>query len=147
MCHLPNLVGDVHRTVMVLQHNTLYGKSDLSRHSSIAFSDILSYCIVPVARRTGIIIPLWKKQTLIANDTGSYRSITLCSAYCKRVELYMQPDDSVFELQFGFRPNRITSLAWSFFGDIVQNFKGQDPPIAIRQFGCRKMLMAWWSVC
>ncbi len=95
---------------------------------------------MPVVLHTGIIIPLLKKQTLNPNDTGSYRPITLSSTFSKLLELYMQPDDDVCELQFGFRPNRSTSLACSFLSDIVQYFKGQDTPIHICSLDAENVL-------
>ncbi len=67
----------------ITAEHLLHGKSDLlCRHLSIAFSAILTYCVVPVVLRTGIIIPLLKKQTLDPNDTGTHLiQITLVQAY------------------------------------------------------------------
>ncbi len=104
------------------------------------FCGISCHSVVPVVLRTGIIIPLLKKQTLNPNDTGSYRPLTVNSTFSKLLELYMQPDDNVCELQFSFRPHRSTSLACSFLSDIVLSFQGQDSLIPICSLDAENVL-------
>jgi hypothetical protein len=88
-----------------VEHLT-YGISDaLCDVLADLYSSILSTTPVPDCMSTGVIIPILKKSTLDANNTGNYRPITLSSTFSRLLELLISPDytpcDMVFALVGG----------------------------------------------
>ena len=74
----------------------------------------LKQCTVPEDRRTGLIVPIWKRK-VDAQDPGKYRGITLLSHIIKLLEMILDKrlrdrvEPELGEEQLGFRKGRGTT--------------------------------------
>jgi len=100
-------------------------KFSLSSSVPMRLSIMLSLCLrfgcVPDAFKTGLLIPILKKNTLDPSIAAHYRPITISVIMSKLLELYIlqncdefKPDDA----QFGFVKHRGTNTATALVHDI-----------------------------
>ena len=132
-CLYPNLVKNKSPGLDgITAEHLIYGKSSLlcSLLASL-YTIILSRACVPTLFTTGLIVPILKKSTLIANIVKKYRPITLRSIDAEMVEALILPDTDLSDTQFGFRENRGTAFACNLLNDITSYFKSQNSPVFV----------------
>ena len=129
---------------VTVEHLT-HGISDsLCNKLSEVFTIMLTNCIVPKIFKIGLIIPVLKKPTLDANLVNNYRPITLSSTLSKLAELFLMPDFTASDCQFGFRQGRSTSHAVSLVNDTISYFNSRGSPVYICSLDAEKCFDSIW---
>jgi hypothetical protein len=111
---------------------------------SSLYSEMLRSNCVPSCFKTGLIIPILKKNTLDPNKPEHYRPITLSSIFSKLFESYMLPTDVYNDNQFGFRKGCGTSHAITLMNDVICHFKQARSPLYTCSLDAEKCFDSLW---
>ena len=93
-----------------------------------------------------VIIPVIKKPSFNPNEVSSYRPITVSSLFSKIAESIMMPDvdKTLSSTQFGFRPERDTTMACSYLNDIIVHFNSLKSPAYVCSLDAEKCFDKIW---
>ena len=90
--------------------------------------------IVPDTSTKGLLIPLLKKPNSDPSIAKNYRPIIISTTFSKLIEIHMleQCNEHEFhDLQFGFVPNRSTTMAATLTYDVFNYCVSRGSPVYI----------------
>ena len=92
----------------------------------------VKFGIVPDTFMTGLLIPLLKKPHSDPSVPKNYRPVVISTTFSKLMEIHILENCGIHEfhdLQFGFIPNRGTSMAVTLTHDVMEHFISRGTPV------------------
>ena len=104
------------------------------KHAALVLTEPLT-SIINLSLETGVVPSEWKVVKVIPPfksgslaEIDNYRPISICPTLSKILEkivykqlmAHLERHSILFEYQFGFRPNRLTELAVTYFTDLIR---------------------------
>ena len=117
----------------LLSDNLVHGGAALHEHLTLLLNIMFSHGYVPEALLVSTFISIPKNLKASLNNSNNYRSIALCSAIGKVIDILILNRWSdrlaTSELQFGFKKNHSTVLCTAVMKEIVCHYSNKNSPV------------------
>ena len=119
--------------VAFFSDHVINGGAALHEHLSLLLNSMLVHGYTPDALLASTFVSIPKNQKSSLSKSSNYRSIALCSAICKVVDLIILDKWSdrlaTSNLQFGFKGNHSTVLCTAVLKEIVRHYMNKNSTV------------------